>query len=595
VTAAAGEPVGYHVTVRPDRYELAVRMTVPAGAGGEPLRVGSPTWVPGDYSFAAYGRDVFEVTAADPVTGAPLPVHRDGWQGYRVPAGSGAVISYRAVCSSWDFSEACGVLGDRAGVLTGARYLAVAGYRGPCRVTYELPPGWAVHHPSGAEPVAPFTWLYPSYEILLDTPVSLGEFGLVTVDVRGTPFHHVFLDTAAGSSSPAVVSGFIDQVSAVCERYHRMFGSFPFTDYTFVYAFNPRADWGLEHLTSTMIGLGPDVFADPDQHALGVRACAHEFFHAWNVRRLRPAPLGDLDLIGGSFTEGLWLAEGFTRYYEFLTCTRTGVYTAGQFLSCVVNYYRHLAVLPAYHRVSAVDSSLASYLNHDDKYPGRVNDCIDYYDKGMVIAFGLDATLRLEIPGGGLDESFAAFYQRYAGHGAGYTMAQVRDHFDEVRPGLGTRLLREVTEVAGLTLAEQLGRLGFLVEDETVRYLGLVLTAGTGPGIYGVLDTSPAGRSGIAAEDVLTAVDGLAFDLRSLTWAIAHQDVVTLTVRRGNAVRGHVVPVGDRSQIGRLSWAGSAGQAARIAAWLEQDFQPQPGEPLPLDFYENFHGVETVI
>jgi predicted metalloprotease with PDZ domain len=75
-------------------------------------------------------------------------------------------------------------------------------------------------------------------------------------------------------------------------------------------------------------------------------------------------------------------------------------------------------------RGSAVDSSPASYLNHDDKYPGRVDDGIDYYDKGMLIACGLNATLRTELPGASLDQSSAAFYQRYAGRGAGYTVTE---------------------------------------------------------------------------------------------------------------------------------------------------------------------------
>src|ERR1700685_711501 len=108
-----GEMVRYRVTVLPERHELAVSITVPPGAGSVPLRVGSPTWVPGDYSFNPYGRDVFAVTATDEESGAPLDVGRDGWQGYLVQRGSGpVVISHRAYCSSWEFSEACGILGD---------------------------------------------------------------------------------------------------------------------------------------------------------------------------------------------------------------------------------------------------------------------------------------------------------------------------------------------------------------------------------------------------------------------------------------------------------------------------------------------------
>ena len=110
-----------------------------------------------------------------------------------------------------------------------------------------------------------------------------------------------------------------------------------------------------------------------------------------------------------------------------------------------------------------------------------------------------------------------------------------------------------------------------------------------------MLDTSPAGASGIAPEDVLTATDGLTFDREALLWATANKPTVALSVTRGNQALTYQIPVGRRPQIVRLSWIGDDLQAGLIEAWLEQDFHPQPGQAFPLDFYPNFHGVETVI
>jgi predicted metalloprotease with PDZ domain len=586
--------IAYRVRVVPSRHEIEVAMTVEAPLADGTVRLATPTWVPGDYSFVAFGRDVFDVRATAADTGDRLVVRRDGWQAYRAEGATGPVrIEYTAYCSSWALSEACGILGDRTGVLTGARYLYVPAAGGAVTVTYELPDGWALHHPSGARKVSELTWEYPSYEILLDTPVVMGAFELITREVRGTPFHHVFFDRPEGFD--ARVEEFVHQVDAVAAYYHEVFGSFPFENYTFICASNPNADWGLEHLTSTMVGTGPGVFTDTDQHDTAVRACAHELFHAWNVRRLRPAPLDRLDLQNGSFTEGLWLAEGFTRYYEFLSLTRTRVYSAEQFLSCVVNYYRHLVALPAYGRVSAIDASLATFLNHDDPYPGRVNDAIDYYASGMLIAFSLDATLRGEVPASSLDDAFAAFYRAYVGRGLGYTIADVGAFLDGIRGGLGEHVTRQAAEPGGLALVDELGRIGFTIEQETVSYLGLVMQNDTGPRIYGVLDTSPAGESGIAPEDVVTVVNGFAFELGALKWAAANEPTVTIQVLRGNQSLTYTIPVGQRTQIGKLVWTGSDEQAARIAMWLSQPFAPAPSYELPLDFYENFHGVETVI
>jgi len=559
------------------------------------LRLEVPTWVPGDYSFMKYGRDLFDLNAKDARTGASLPLSRDGWQAFCVEGGHGAVlVSYRAYAYATEFGEPCGLLDSEYGVLLGSRYLHAPGWPGACRVTYDLPASWKAHHPAGAIQVGNTTaWDYPSYEVLLDSPVVMGAFDLIKRHVNGTDFYFAFVDHGIGYDSQ--VQFFVDSLVIVAEKFHEIFGWFPFENYTFVLSLNPAADWGLEHLTSTMCGLGPDVLIDPDQTAHGIRVCAHELFHAWNVRRLRPAPLKQLDLYNGSFTEGLWVAEGFTRYYEFLICTRTHVYTPEQFFSSVVNYYRHLKVVPAYERVSAVDSSLASYLNHS-KYPGRCNNSIDYYDKGMLIAFDLDAELRMKTPPDSLDQAFRTFYEKYLASQLGYTTDEVLRFFEERHAGLGGILAREAKETSGLAVESQLNRLGFRVEIESVLYLGLMFNNAGGSAIYNVLDTSPAGRSGIAPDDVLTRVNGLLFSMKALAWVARRAEPVTLDVLRGQRTLTFSLTPAERRQIGALVWEGNDEQAQRIRTWLNRsDFQPFHGQQFNLDFYENFHGIETVV
>jgi predicted metalloprotease with PDZ domain len=583
--------VDYHVALDPARHELRVTMRLRELAAGT-LSLTTPTWVPGDYVFATYGRDLFDVRAERPDGGA-VPIRRQRWSGYSCEHGAGALtVSYRAAAGSIDFSEACGVLGDRNGVLLGTRYLRVARHDGPCTVHYEVPAGWQIHHPAGARQVGPHSWEYTDYEQLLDTPVAFGLFDLITREVRGTAFHHVFLTRGVGYEDG--VDGFIDRLCEVAASYHDMFGAFPFDSYTYVLSLDPNDSWGLEHLSGAMVGLDPATFYDEDQYKVGIRVCAHELFHAWNVRRLRPHPLGALDLEHGCFSQGLWVAEGFTRYYEFLSCTRTGVYSAGQFFSAVANYYAHLVALPAYGRVSPADASAASYLNHD-KYPGRANSAIDYYDAGMVIAFELDASLRGAAPPQSLDGVFAAFYHAYAGRGGGYTVAQLCGFVDECLPGLGERLGKQALEPAGLDLPASLRRLGFSVGEAASPYVGLILQNDTGPAIYSVLDTGPAGDCGLAAADVITAVNGAPYSLEALRWAAAHETAVVLDVLRGNQARTCTIIPGTRTALAALAWNGSPAQAGLIAQWLRYPFAPSPGQAFPLDFYENFHGIETVI
>ncbi|PXW28697.1 M61 family metallopeptidase [Paraburkholderia caballeronis] len=590
--------VHYEVTLDPTSHELGVELAIDGVPSGQ-LVLATPTWVPGAYEFAPFARDLFDVRATDASTGAALTVRRHGWSAYAidVPARGAAdravTVRYRAAAASVAMSEACGVLGDQHGVLLGTRYLRVTAHDGRCTVRYHVPDGWAIHHPSGATRLSPQSWEYDSYARLLDTPVSFGAFDRITREVRGTPFHHVFLTRALGFE--ANVEGFVEDLCEIAAVYHDIFGAFPFDDYTFVLSFNPNDAWGLEHLTSTMAGLDPATFHDSDQYNVSLRVCAHELFHAWNVRRLRPAPLGRFDFERGGFSEGLWVAEGFTRYYEFLSCTRTAVYTPAQFISAVTGYYTHLAALPAWRHVSPADASAAAYLNHD-KYPGRANSAIDYYDAGMVIAFELDAILRLETGGAqSLDTVFAAFYDTFAGKGVGYTIDDVCEFFERYRPGLGNCLRTKVVEPAKLALPERLRALGFDVSEGEVPYCGLLLADDTGPAVYSVLDGSPASRSGLAAEDVIVAVDSYPFSLEALNGAVRQGADTTLDVLRGNQRRRYTIQPGERSTLVSLRWAGNARQAALISQWLKQPFAPTAGQPFPLDFYENFHGIETVI
>ena len=596
--------VSYHVTVDPDRRELLIKARFKgAFAAGESLIVETPSWVPGNYNFMQFARDVFCLEASDTATGEALAWRREGWNGFRILAPGGDVtLRYRAYAFEPDFGEPAGILDNGYAALLGTRYLYCKGHLGPCQVSYALPGLWQgrLHHPSGALRIDPTTFLYPSYEILLDTPVVMGDFTLVRRVVGDTPIYFAFVDRAAGFE--AKVERWVDDVAKVAGFFLDMFGSFPFSDYTFVLSCNPRNEWGLEHLTSTMCGIGPDVFVDEDQFKIGVRVCAHEMFHAWIVRRLRPAPLLQLQhhLDTGSFSEGLWLAEGFTRYYEFLACTVTGIYSPEAFLSNIVGYFGHLTQIPAYDRVSVTDSSLATYLNHHPKYPGRVNNSIDYYDKGMLIAFGLDASLRLDARGGDLNQALSAFYRRNVHwpnpepDQLGFTTQDVLDHFEASLPGLGAKLDREVNHPGGLDTEALLTRLGFEVVRQPVFTLGLVFTDDSAT-IYNLLDDAPAGQSGLAPGDVIATVNGFAWSADALRAAVDQGQAVTLMVLRGHRMlQFSVVPLA-REAIAQLIWRGDAARRQRLFAWFGRSFDLSDGRAIPLDFYENFHGVEMVV
>lgn len=206
--ASIDSMVDYKVTINPHRLELEVAMTLTGAVAEGEIRLEIPSWVPGDYAFDPYARDIFEIRARDSGCEGELRVSREGYSSFLVHGGRGSVtVTYRAYASEIDFGEASGIVDSDYAIVLGTRYLHSPAHVGRCRVSYDdLPAGWQVHHPAGAERVGDAnSWIYPSFEILLDTPVVFGNFDLLRREVEGTEFFFVFVDRGVGfESRPAL-------------------------------------------------------------------------------------------------------------------------------------------------------------------------------------------------------------------------------------------------------------------------------------------------------------------------------------------------------------------------------------------------------
>ncbi len=584
------QPARYRIAVNPATHELECELKLD-GLSGAPLLLQTPSWVPGAYGFMKYGRDLTEVKARDGA-GKPLSVERVGWQGFKVEGARELTVSFKAYAFDHAWGELSGLVGHENAMLLATRYLFAPEVAGPCLVEYQLPKGWELHHPAGAAVRGANTFEYPSFAALLDTPVIAGRFDLKTRSLGGAKFHALFLDRTVGFDSQ--IEGFLDDLMKLAEQCRAFFGGFPFPAYSFIFTFNPLAHWGLEHANATTIALGENTLIDPTERARALRVCAHELFHAWNVCRLKPAPLGKPDFTHGSFPEALWVSEGLTRYYEFVLCARAGIYTPAQVLSNLVNYFQQLSAFPAYRRVSLIDSSRATFLNHN-KFPGSVNTTIDYYDAGMLAAFDLDVALRLGKKPTTLDAAFAAFFRDFAGKGDGFTHAQAVEGLCGGDSEIAALIRREVEEPGNLATAATLEKLGFKVGWEEAPNLGIVM-AETGAAIANLLDDSPAGSCGLAPGDEILRVNGYAFSAKALSWLVAHESSIRLEVKRGHQALAFEIAPRKRRRIASLRWAGNDSQLGHLRAWLGRpELGFAPDEAIPLSAYENFHGIQTAL
>ncbi|MEO8876641.1 MAG: hypothetical protein ABI461_13705, partial [Polyangiaceae bacterium] len=289
----------------------------------------------------------------------------------------------------------------------------------------------------------------------------------------------------------------------------------------------------------------------------------------------------------------LWVAEGFTRYWEFLIAVRANEMSPERFFSNVVNYYRFLSARPAYARTSVGDSSLATFLNHH-RYPGAWNSSIDYYDAGMLVAFDIDAVLRRAKTPSSLDETFRVFYSEFVSRG--FTGADARSFFAARERSLDHLLAREVEGAGALSTIEQLEALGFTVTRKNVQSAGVVLEKNLGPRIKDILDGSAASKSGLAPDDEIVRIEGSAFHLAGFKWLIENEVRFSVEVKRGSRFFTFEMSPEPRTDICALVWNGNADQHDRLKKWLNrEDLGFARGEKISLKAYDNFHGVDAAI
>jgi predicted metalloprotease with PDZ domain len=152
-----------------------------------------------------------------------------------------------------------------------------------------------------------------------------------------------------------------------------------------------------------------------------------------------------------------------------------------------------------------------------------------------------------------------------------------------------------VGKPGGLATEALLQQLGFTVHHTEVRQLGLMFLDSGAPTLYNVLDNTPAGQCGLAPEDVIAGVNGFNYTSAGLAWAATQSFPVTLEVLRGHRRLTFTMTPAPQRKIARLSWNGNDVQAERLYTWLEQRFPLPPDREFKVDFYENFHGIETVM
>jgi predicted metalloprotease with PDZ domain len=428
-TAQAPEPIVYAVKFPDlDKHLAEVEATVPTG-GRAAVELMMPVWSPGFYRIENYHNRIQDLTARTP-DGKALQVEQPKKNRWQIQTGGAAavVVSYRLLCTGR--SVTTNWVGDEYAVLNGAATFLtlVEQARRPHDVKLELPAKWQ-RSMTGLEAAPgglPNHYRAADYDTLVDSPIAAGNLAVSEFEVEGSKHFLVNIGAAGEWDSRKAA----DAIEKIVRENRRMWGFLPFKRYVFLIAFR-QGGGGLEHMNSTLVTTSPTSMQTPARFVSWLDFISHEYFHAFNVKRLRPVELGPFDYEKEARTPSLWVSEGLTSYYGELIVSRAGLGTPQDFLARLSSHIDQLQKSPGRLLQSLEQSSSEVWTN---SFSGVRADgkTVSYYVKGPVVGFLLDARIRRATEGAkSLDDVMKLAYQRYSGE-RGFTPEQFRKTAEEV-------------------------------------------------------------------------------------------------------------------------------------------------------------------
>jgi len=547
----AAQTVTYEVSVLPADKLFHVKADFPA-TGKDTLYLSLPAWSPGNYEIQNYARYVRHFTAHG-ADAQPLFWDRFDKDTWRVTTGKRdrVTVEFDYLADTVDLSIAR-LRVDWGQFLGTNLFLYEEGQLGrPATVRFALPSGWRVTTALAASPSG--TYSAPDYHTLVDAETFLGHYALDSVQVAG---HWIRLALYPQADyTPALAKSLRDVIQRAAALQDDLMGGPPYDTYTIFFSVihEPVAfGGGLEHAASQydVMPAGPD-FADGSGH-LGsfIRPLiSHEFFHLWNVKRIRPAEMWPYDYHAEQFTPLLWWSEGVTDYYADLTNVRAHLWTDDDFLNNIAANMREVGAAPE--PWSEEDGSVATWIN--EVY---VNSSQLYYPKGSLTGLLLDVSIRDATDNRhSLDDVMRNLFTRYYKQGKGFTTANLLALLKEAGlPDADGFYARYINGRDPLPYDSLLLKAGVVVtrHNESTPVLGVSsgLTTAGQVEVQGVQPGSSAAEAGVEPGDVLVQIGDVTIR-GDQDWGEAFRtrfhgqngQAVTISVKRGGqalALQTHV-------------------------------------------------------
>lgn len=586
---------------RPEAHIFTITVTVP-----EPTLAGQvfalPAWIPGSYMIREFARNIVRFAAQDASGAAVAWVKLDKHTWQLEPCEGPVSVSIDVY--AWDLSVRMAHLDQQHGYFNGTSvFLAAKGHEDkPCLVDILPPQGDAYRHWQLATGMPRVTgellefgqFQAENYDALIDYPVEMGPFTHFSFSAKGVP-HHVVLSGRHQADSQRLSR----DLSAICSAQIELFGTpAPMAEYWFLNMVVGEGYGGLEHRNSTSLLCSRNDLPLRTDAAGEVRPayrnylglCSHEYFHTWNVKRIKPQAFTPYNLNEENYTELLWAFEGITSYYDELMLVRSGVITPDSYLQLlgqnITRVYRGTGRLKQTVAASSFDAWTRFYLQ-DENAPNAI---VSYYSKGALVAMALDLTLRQRSSNRiSLDDVMRILWQRYGQTGVGVPEHGIQPIAEEL---LGDSL-EEFFQLAvystdDLPLAELLAAQGVVLAWRPANshqdaggcsarkagalHLGIrPAAAPLGVRIHTAFEQGAAMAAGLSTGDVIVAIDGLKTSLgqleQQLSGYLPGETVTVHAFRRDELLNFTLTLQEDDATTAYLSFADSV-PCANAKAWL---------------------------
>jgi predicted metalloprotease with PDZ domain len=500
-------------------------------------------WTPGSYLIREFAKNIEAVKAE--INGKSMSISKLNKNTWRVSRGMDVKkiqVTYRVY--AFELSVRTSFLDDSHGYINPASVLLYVSELSNLPQEIKIDPFKNFKVVSTAlKETSKFTYLAKNLDELIDSPIEIGNHKVWDFKVNGIPHQIAFYGSAKVDSAK-----FVADVTKVCEETQKVIGEHPCDHYLFILHNIGRGTGGLEHLYSTTCSVSRSAYESERGYQGILGLLAHEYFHLWNVKRIRPKTLGPFDYENENYTHNLWLSEGMTSYYSGVILQRMGKISNQEYTNRVAAEISSVENTPGSHLESAAEASWDAWIKYYRPNENSRNQTVSYYDKGSLLGYVLNAWIIKSTQGQkSIDDVFKYLYQAYYKKlNRGFTDAELEDAFSKIagnsaKPifesyiyGVQTPDYQSLFHEFGYTWSNS-------NEGKSIPYLGFTVMAGK---ITSVYRGASAYVYGLNVGDEIVSANKNPFE--SLDKLLADKkvgDTILFTVKRDGLERSFMVPV----------------------------------------------------